>query len=76
VLIDAEMTVNWAMGALARDCDGGHWGRLPNGRTRREEWRKEVGDKLSKALDRIANTEARTERGAAIKALTATGGAA
>lgn len=73
-LIDADMTIGWAKDVLARNADG--WAHLKDGGTHWSEWRQEVNDKLSHAFGVIANTEARTERGAAIKARHATGGAA
>jgi hypothetical protein len=54
VLIDAEMGVGWCRNQLA--------GQHP------AERRREIQRDLAELLDRVANTEAKTERGAAIKA--------
>jgi hypothetical protein len=61
VLIDADIEVDWAKRVLADDEVQPIWAG-------RNKWRQWVNDKQSEALDRIANTEARTERGVEIKA--------
>jgi hypothetical protein len=73
-LIDAEMDIQWARVALL-----GHEAPGPDApeewRQREEKWRQCVESKRRAAFDRIADVEAKTERGKEIKARHA-GGAA
>jgi hypothetical protein len=60
-LIDADMEIAWARVALAGSRPLWDW-------RREKDWRRETEAKLAAALNRIAQAEAKTERGEAIKA--------
>jgi hypothetical protein len=60
-LIDLDMEVTWARVALAGSRPLWDW-------RREKDWRRETEAKLAEALNQIAQAEAKTERGEAIKA--------
>ena len=66
-LIDADMQIAWARLVLALP-DDTNWSAFPDGEYRRLKSRLEKKERLAEALDTIANTEAKTPRGEAIKA--------